>query len=89
MDDPLGAAEPLDAPLDGLAAGVAEPADVAVEGPDAAELAGAELAPADSGEAEPEAGFLAESRKSVTYQPVPFSAKPAAVTCLTSLGLPH
>ncbi len=30
--------------------------------------------------------FFPWSRKSVTYQPLPFSAKPAAVTCLTILG---
>ena len=28
-------------------------------------------------------------RKSVTYQPVPFSAKPAAVTCLAKLSVLH
>jgi len=32
------------------------------------------------------AGFLDCSRKSVTYQPVPFKAKPAAVSCFASLG---
>ncbi len=30
--------------------------------------------------------FFPWSRKSVTYRPLPFSAKPAAVTCLTILG---
>lgn len=30
--------------------------------------------------------FFPWSRKSVTYQPLPLSAKPAAVTCLTIFG---
>jgi len=33
--------------------------------------------------------FFPESRKSVTYQPVPFRAKPAAVSCFTRRGWPH
>ena len=37
------------------------------------------LAPSDD-------DFFPWSRKSVTYQPLPFSAKPAAVTCLTIFG---
>lgn len=40
-------------------------------------------------ESDVEVDFLPWSRKSVTYQPEPFSAKPAAVTCLTSFGCPH
>ena len=37
------------------------------------------LAPSDD-------DFFPWSRKSVTYQPLPLSAKPAAVTCLTIFG---
>ncbi len=36
-----------------------------------------------------EADFFPESRKSVTYQPVPLRAKPAAVSCFTRRGWPH
>jgi hypothetical protein len=32
---------------------------------------------------------LPSPRKSVTYQPLPLSAKPAAVTCLVKVSLPH
>ena len=34
-------------------------------------------------------GFLGEPRKSVAYQPLPFSWKPAADTCLTSVASPQ
>lgn len=70
----------------GLAAGAADAAGAAaagVEGVGAAAFdsgATAALAPSAAGLA---AGL---SLKSVAYQPVPLSAKPAAVSCLTSLG---
>jgi hypothetical protein len=32
---------------------------------------------------------LPSPRKSVTYQPLPLSAKPAAVTCLVNVSCPH
>lgn len=35
------------------------------------------------------AAALPPSRKSVTYQPDPFSWKPAAVTCFSSVSCPH
>src|SRR3569833_3038435 len=34
-------------------------------------------------------GFLPLSRKSVTYQPLPFNRKPAADTCFFNAGAPH
>ena len=37
-------------------------------------------------EASAGAAFFPESRKSVTYQPVPLRAKPAAVSCFTRRG---
>lgn len=67
-----GAADALE--LDAALAGGGEPADVAGAG------AAAALAPSVAGFA---AGL---SLKSVAYQPVPLSAKPAAVSCFASLG---
>ena len=74
--------------------------DVAVAGAGAAGVAASEEGAAapvvavDAAEvASEDAGawldFFDPSRKSVTYQPVPLSAKPAAVSCLTKRGAPH
>lgn len=66
------------------AAGVAE--EASPEEVEAAEAASS-LEGADSEESGAEGEF--PPRKSVTYQPVPLSWKPAAVTCFFKLMAPH
>jgi len=66
--------------VDGAAGGVAEEASPAAGG------AGDSVALEAGGAADE---VLPWSRKSVTYQPLPFNAKPAAVSCLARRGCPH
>ncbi len=67
---------------------VAEAVDVdsAAEGAEGVPLASAAAAGFAASDG---ADFFPESRKSVTYQPVPLRAKPAAVSCFTKRGWPH
>ena len=67
--------------VDAESVDAAEGAEVVpLEPPPASAAAAAGFAASD------EADFFPESRKSVTYQPVPFRAKPAAVSCFTRRG---
>ncbi len=82
-DDPLLLAD-LDSVLDAVLAvvellvDVPDPSD-APDVPESPEALADLVAPSDD-------DFFPWSRKSVTYQPLPLSAKPAAVTCLTIFG---
>lgn len=68
---------------DGAAGAGAGAGDAAAESPASLPDLPDEAAP------DPSAGFLPLSRKSVTYQPVPFSWKAGADNCLAKRSCPH